>query len=292
MDKLYILVSKNKMVNGYICTIRESAKKMQEVHRYNIITTAIASRAVASAVLVSGNLKNRKDELIFKWQCTGPINSIVVDVDYEGKVIASVGKPDLELIEDSLENGSIKAEPYIGFGELVVMRKAYDGRPPYVSVTVLESGEIAHDVSVFLNQSLQVDCAMKIALSLTADNQVEVCAGVLFMAMPGSTEKDIEDVYEKFNSLGSLTDLLKKSDSEDLNSILKNLDMELVSERVIKYQCGCNREKIVNFLIGLESEEFTAYIMDDGKISATCEFCNREYKFDPAEIENAKKSKL
>lgn len=289
MDKLYILLSKNKKVSGYLCHINETAKKVKEIHNYNIIANAILLRAIASTVLVSGNLKNKNDELIFKWQCTGPIKSIVVEVDYEGRTMAYVGNPNLEYIEGSIVNGSIKAEEYIGFGELVVMRRAYDGRAPYVSVTVLESGEIAHDVSVFLNQSLQVECAMKLALSLNKNNEVEVCGGILLMAFPDATDEEINEIYKKFNSFGSLTDLFKQTDPDNFISLLDKFDMELIATRNIRYECNCNKNKILNFLVGLNQNEFTNYIMEDGKISATCEFCNREYIFTPLEIEEEKK---
>jgi len=288
-DVLYILMSKNKNINGYICHLNNTANELKRIHNYNIIANAIILRALAAGVLLSGNLKNRKDELILKWECTGNIKSIFVKVDYEGRVVGNLGNPDLSLIEDSIIDNTVLAEPYIGFGELIVVRNTYDGRAPYNSVTLIETGEIADDISRFIKQSLQIDSAIKIGLSIDPDNNIEACGGFLLMAMPDADESDIKEIHDKFNSIESFTELLKNTGSSDFGKILDKFGLDIISKREIRYECRCNKGKILDLLVKLKPEDFTSFIQDDGKISAACEYCNKVYIFDPKEVEKVKK---
>jgi molecular chaperone Hsp33 len=51
-------------------------------------------------------------------------------------------------------------------------------------------------------------------------------------------------------------------------------------------QCTCSRAKITDMLRSFPQED-RVDMVDKGKIAVTCEFCNRTYDFDPAELENA-----
>lgn len=288
-DFLYILMSKNKNINGYICHLNNTANELKKIHGYNIIANAIILRALSSGVLLSGNLKNKKDELILKWECTGDIKSIFVKVDYEGRVVGNLGNPDISLIEESIVNNTVLSEPYIGFGELIVIRNTYDGRAPYNSVTSIETGEIADDISRFIKQSLQIDSAIKIGLSIDRENNIEACGGFLLMAMPDADEKDIKEIHDKFNSIESFTELLRNTDADDFKKILDKFELDIISKREIRYECRCSKGAVLDLLVKLKPEVFTSFIQDDGKISAACEYCNKVYVFDPKEVEKARK---
>ncbi len=286
-DRLITLLSKEKKIHGYITVAKDSARALQNNHRMNIVSTALFSRALASCILLSGNLKNDKDSLSLSWNCSGPARSIYVEANGEGKVRGYIGENNLTLIEKSISGDSILAEPYIGFGDLTLRRDSAYSKTPYSSVTVIETGEIASDISIHLEQSMQIESALKIGLSIDNENNIEICGGLLFMAMPGCKKEDIDILHKVFEEIGSLTELLKISD-DNFSSVIdlfKPLGMEIISERRISFSCGCNENKIKNVLKSLKKEDIAEYYNDENKIEANCQYCGRKYIFNETNLE-------
>jgi len=107
--------------------------------------------------------------------------------------------------------------------------------------------------------------------------------------MPDATENDIKEIHDKFNSIESFTELLKNVKGSDFGEIVEKFDLDIISKREIRYECRCNKGKILDLLVKLKPEDFTSFIQDDGKISAACEYCGKVYVFDPKEVEKARK---
>jgi molecular chaperone Hsp33 len=53
--------------------------------------------------------------------------------------------------------------------------------------------------------------------------------------------------------------------------------------KTISFSCPCNRDKIKRILLSFDSSDRKSMI-EDGEITARCDFCNTLYSFDPAEI--------
>ena len=256
-DYLITLLSKEKKIHGYIAVLKNSAIAIQKSHSMNIISSAIFSRALVGGVLLSGNLKNTHDSLSLRWNCNGPVKSIFVEANANGEVKGYIGENNLQLIEKSVLGNTILSEPYIGFGELTLTRHSDFSKVPYNSLTVIETGEIAEDISIHLQQSLQIESALKIGLSIDNNNNIETCGGILFMAMPNCSNEEIKTLHKAFDEVVSLTDILKKSD-DNLNSIIehfKPLDLEIISKRNINFYCNCNMSKIKKILKSLKKED-------------------------------------
>lgn len=49
-------------------------------------------------------------------------------------------------------------------------------------------------------------------------------------------------------------------------------------------QCRCSRERIETMLRQFSADD-RDYMVEDGRIKVTCEFCNASYTFDPAELD-------
>jgi molecular chaperone Hsp33 len=54
----------------------------------------------------------------------------------------------------------------------------------------------------------------------------------------------------------------------------------------VKAQCSCSRHNVEEMLKSF-SQDDRDHMVENGKISVTCEFCSRNYVFEPAEV-NAK----
>ena len=282
-DFLITTISRNKNVHGYYASIKNSLKDAQKRHNMNIISSSIFSRAMIATSLLSGNLKNQTDYLSVTWNCTGPISKIFCEANYEGNVRGYIGENNLQFIENSIYNDNIKAEPYIGFGEIIVSRNSFDDRPPYNSVVVIETGEIAQDISLYLDQALQIQSALKIGFSVNKFNKIEVAGGILFIAMPGASKSELLDVYHTFESIGSLTEVLK-SNVSNINIQFKKLGLEVINIKKIRFKCTCNKLVIKGILKGLSKKELKKYIIDKDKIEVACQYCGKKYNLTISEL--------
>lgn len=285
-DIIITTLSKDKKINGYITTCTNTAKSLQNSHQMNMISSAVFCRALAGGILLSGNLKNTNDIITLNWKCTGPAERLFVEANGLGEIRGFIGNNNLSVIDKSLRNNNISSEPYIGFGELVVSRMKNDGGEPYNSITVIETGEIAADLSLFIKQSLQIDSALNIALSIDKNGLIETVGGILFMAMPDADDDDVQKLENAFKKVGSLTDLLKSdvTNEQIINDYFSELEFDVISKRPISFKCSCSDNRIRNILKSLKSEDFTEYISENELIEAHCQFCGKRYSFEPKDL--------
>ncbi len=280
MGRLIRTLSKDKNIHAYFADLKDVAKVFQENHKTNIISTTILSRVATAVVLLSGNLKNDSDIFSMQWKCTGPAKNIFVEARGDGSVRGYIEETDLPLLDGSIANGSLLANEYIGLGEIVTNRYAKNGKP-YSSITLIETGEIAEDVAIYLNQSLQIDSTINIGSSINNKNEIESCGGVLVMALPNTSKEDIDKIYDAFLNVGSITNILKSDGIDEIVSkYAKELDLEILDEKEISFRCNCNYEKISNLINSFSKEEIDTLLNEQGKIEVSCQFCGKIYTLD------------
>jgi len=277
LGRLIRTISKDRNIHSYFADLKDVAITFQESHKTNIISTTILSRALVSVVLLSGNLKNDSDILSMEWKSTGPVKNIFVEVKGNGLVRGYIEERALNLIDGTIINGTLLAEKYIGLGEIVTKRYSQNGRP-YNSITLIETGEIAEDVAIYLNQSLQIDSTINIGSSINGKNEVESLGGILVMAMPNTTKDDIDKIYNTFLNIESMTSILKNGKIDELVSeYSKELNLEILDEKKISFNCSCNYDKINNLIKSFNDEDIGTLLNEEGKIEVACQFCGKIY---------------
>lgn len=275
-DFLMTTMSKSGKIVGYFASVKETAHKMQQAHKMNIISSAIFCRALCSTVLLGGNLKNKSDLLSVSWNCTGLVQKILVEVDYEGNVRGFIGNNNLDFIDGSIDDSGLKSEPYIGFGEIVVSRRSFNNSSPYNSVVVIETGEISQDITLYLEQSLQIQSVLNVGLSIDADNTIKSCGGIMLMGLPGVTDAQIKEMYDEYEKIGSIENILS-SGSDKIIDFFKKIDMDIINQKNINFKCNCNLEKILKTLNSLNQDELKEFLNEDGVYEVTCHYCGKNY---------------
>ena len=59
--------------------------------------------------------------------------------------------------------------------------------------------------------------------------------------------------------------------------------VRLMDSQDIRFECRCSRDSVRNLLSSFSEEEI-GEMVEDGAVSATCEYCNTQYAFDAAEL--------
>lgn len=282
-DFLLTALSNKGNLVGYYTSIKNSIQKAQEAHKMNLISSAVFARAMCATVLLSGNLKNKTDRFSISWNCSGPAGRIYLETDYTGNVCGFIENNNLQLIENSLSaRGDFSTEPYIGFGELIVSRDSFK---PYRSIVVIETGEIAQDISFFLEQSLQIQSAINIGLSITKENKIESAGGILLMGLPGISKEEVEVLHSEFQQMTNLNEILSNG-KEDVLEFFQKLGLDCTfQKRNIQFSCHCNEEKIKKALKILAEEKLEEYLNEDKMYEVKCQYCGKEYKINTQQLE-------
>jgi molecular chaperone Hsp33 len=175
------------------------------------------------------------------------------------------------------------------------------GQQPYQGVVPLfgdrrEKLEKLSDIlQHYMLQSEQLDTT----LVLAADDQV--AAGLLIQRLPlegegnlaGATsaranEDDI-GLNEDYNRISTLAASLTRDEllTLDVDTILRRLFWQ---EKVLRFEpqaphfsCTCSRERVGRMIRSLGTEEAEGILAERGDIEVGCDFCGRQYRFDPVD---------
>ena len=122
--------------------------------------------------MMGSMMKNPTDVLTLQVQCGGPIGGMTVTADSKGEVKGYVHNPDVMLPP---KNGKLDVGGALGPGFLNVI-KDMGLKEPYSGQTILQTGEIAEDLTYYFATSEQVPSSVGLGVLMEKDNTVR-CAG-------------------------------------------------------------------------------------------------------------------
>jgi molecular chaperone Hsp33 len=287
----------NNAFRGRIVRLDKVLNDIFSHQTYPDNVAAAVAETSALGVLISSLMKF---EGIFtlQMQGNGPLSVLVADVTSAGKVRATA-KYDAKAIEDAQAlrktEGEIEPAPHwLGQGNLIFTIDQGKNTDLYQGVVDLQGKNLAECALRYFKNSEQIDTHLR--LFLQKDGKNWKAAGILIQKMPTKGgNKDISDdkdeLAELWNEDKILTDSLKQEEIFDEKLSLEDILFRLFHEhqvRVIKdaeYQfgCRCSREKLLNTLSSMKKEDIDD-MAENGKITATCNFCGQVYSFDKGEL--------
>ena len=259
------------------------------------IAAAVAETS-ALGVLISSLMKF---DGIFTLQIqgSGPLSVLVADVTSEGKVRATA-KYDAKAIKEAQAlrktEGQIEPAPHwLEQGNLIFTIDQGKNTELYQGIVDLQGKNLAECALRYFKNSEQIDTYLR--LFLQKDGEIWKSAGILLQKMPNKGGKessgDEETLGELWNEDRILTDSLKQEEifdeSLNLEDILFRLfhehQVRVVKENEYQFGCRCSREKLLNTLSLMKKEDIDE-MAENGKITATCNFCGQVYSFDKGEL--------
>ena len=246
------------------------------------IATIAQAHALTGAALLGAMLKVRQ-RLAIKFDGSGPLQKIIVEADSNGRIRGYVSQPMIDL--PNLERESIAAA--LGdTGLLTVVRDVL--LPELVESTVpLESGDIAAELTFFLNQSEQIPSLIDISHIVDGEGTLKAVGGLLIQAMPPYETNIVNKLRNNIQELPPVADLLHsgKTPQEILTLVFGEMPFKLLEERPLHFECGCNRSRSAQALISLGAAEIQHIIDTEGEAVVNCHFCHEQYIFSREELE-------
>jgi molecular chaperone Hsp33 len=259
----------------------------------------LLGEALAAVALLTATLKF-EGSLILQAQGDGPLRTLVAQGTHQRTVRG------LARWHGEVPNGGV--EQQFGEGRLVLTLDPLGGER-YQGIVPLQGDSLGAAIEAYFGASEQLPTRMWLAV----DGRRAV--GLMLQRMPGSggddehqsrtgpdqegTQKALKiemvrlelgridgrdaDGWNRTTMLAdtvSERELLSLSVHDLLRRLFHEEDLRLFEPEPVAFRCGCSRARIADTLRAIGQAEVDQIIQDEGSVGVTCEFCNRDYRFD------------
>jgi len=262
-------------------------------HAYPAAVAAMLGEAIAIAVTLAGALK-------YEGVCTlqtkgdGPIRFMVADVTTAGAV-RGYAQFDRARLDELGAAAELSVPRLLGAGYLALTVDQGEHTERYQGIVALEGGSLAECVHHYFRQSEQVEAGLKVAVARhrNGDGHAHWRAGALMIErLPKENDtrsrEDEDEGWRRAMILMSTSTTQELLDSslppEDLLFRLFHEDgVRAYRPHDLAARCRCSPERVESMLTALGPAEL-ADLKVEGKVIVTCEFCNRVYAYDDAQL--------
>jgi molecular chaperone Hsp33 len=278
-DRLLKFVFKNGPVRGGLVHIEHAWQQMVTLHSFPGVVNRLLGEMVAAAALLATNIKFN-GALVMQVHGDGPVKLLVVEClpDLAIRATATLGSG--EIRDDMTMRELINRDRRGRFVITLDPKNPLPGQQPYQGVVPLGGESMADVLQAYMLQSEQLDARLWLAAN------ERTSSGMLLQRLPdegGSAGGTDTDAWNRVVTLAqTVTDaeLLVLPPEDLLRRLFWQETVEPYPPLTPRFECTCSRERIGRMLVSLGREEVDSIIDEQGTVTVTCEFCNRQYRFD------------
>lgn len=290
-DYIVRATAADNQIRAFAATTRDLVEKARSVHNTSPVATAALGRLLTAGAMMGTMMKGEKDILTLQIKAGGPINGITVTADSKANVKGYVGKPDVMLPPNA--KGKLDVAGAVGVGLLQVI-KDMGLKEPYVGQTVLQTSEIAEDLTYYFATSEQVPSSVGLGVLMEHDNTVKQAGGFIIQLMPFTDDAVIDALEKKLSEVTSVTSMLDTGDTPEmiLDKLLGDFGVQITDKVPTSFCCNCTKHRVEKAIISIGKKDIQEMIDDEKPIEVNCHFCNTNYEFSVQELKQIlKKSK-
>lgn len=289
-DYLVRAAAANTQIRAFAAVTTELVEEARQRHGTSPVATAALGRLLTGGAMMGSMMKNDTDMLTIQIKCSGPIGGLTVTADSQGNVKGYVYDPEVILPP---KNGKLDVGGALGQGVMTVI-KDMGLKEPYSGQTILQTGEIAEDLTYYFATSEQVPSSVGLGVLMEKKNTVRCAGGFIVQVMPFIVDEALNKLEENIRNLQSVTSMLDNGHTpeEMLSQVLEGLDPEITDTMPTRFYCNCSKERIEKAIISIGKKEIQSMIDDGEDIEVKCHFCNTAYNYTVEELkELLKKSR-
>lgn len=284
-DYIVRAVAADAQIRAFACTTGNLVETARQAHNTSPVVTAALGRLLSAGAMMGSMLKGEKDLLTLQIRGDGPVNGLTVTADAGGNVKGYANVPDVILPANAL--GKLDVGGAVGNGVLSVI-KDMGLKEPYVGQTVLQTGEIAEDLTYYFATSEQVPSSVGLGVLMERNNTVAQAGGFIIQLMPFAEDAVVDRLEENLRNVSSVTTLLNTGNTPEqmLELILDGLYPEFTDTMPAAFKCDCDRDRVEKALVSVGKTELQDMIEDGEEIEVNCHFCGAHYKFNVEELKD------
>jgi molecular chaperone Hsp33 len=300
-------------LRGRLVRLGPLVDEILDKHNYPQPVAKLLAEAVVLTVMLGSALKI-DGRFILQTQTDGPVGLLVVDFSTPGKVraCARFGKPGVEAL---VAAGAATAGALLGKGHLAMTIDQGADTIRYQGLVALDGGSLEDAAHEYFLRSEQIPTRVRLAVAeeLVASEAGARhhwrAGGIMLQFLPKSAERTrVADLDPGDAPDGMELPVVAEDDAwVQGRALLETVeDVELIdpavsSERLVyrlfhepgvrvfktsdaRAECSCSRDSVEAMLKSF-SQDDRDHMVEDGKISVTCEFCSAHYVFAPGEVE-------
>lgn len=284
-DYIVRATAAGSQIRAFAATTRDLVEHARAAHNTSPVATAALGRLLTAGSMMGVMMKGEKDLLTLQVKAGGPLEGITVTADSKGNVKGYVGNPNVILHAN--DKGKLDVAGAVGVGFMNVI-KDMGLKEPYVGQTVLQTSEIAEDLTYYFATSEQVPSSVGLGVPMEKDNTVKQAGGFIIQLMPFTEEKVISQLEENLKNVTSVTTMLEEGHTPEslLETLLKGFDIEINETIPTQFYCNCDKDRVEKALISVGRKELQEMIDEGKEIELNCHFCNRNYIFSVEELKS------
>ncbi len=278
-------------------------------HDYPAPVSRLLGEAVVLTVMLGSALKF-DGRFILQSQTDGPVGMLVVDFTSPDRVRACA-RFDRDRVAAAVEAGNAAPGALMGKGHLAMTIDQGEGMNRYQGLVAVDGGGLEAAAHEYFLRSEQIPTRVRLAVGeelAPGAGRRWRAGGVLLQFLPRAPERvRIADLDPGDAPEGVTPHQVAEDDAwiegqslvatvEDIELIDPALSSERLAFRLfhergvrvfdpvdVRAQCSCSRETVEAMLRSF-SQDDRDHMVEDGRISVTCEFCSANYAFAPEEV--------
>lgn len=282
-DYIIRATAANDQIRAFAAVTTEMVETAREHHNTSPVATAALGRLLTAGAMMGSMMKGEKDVLTLQIRAGGPLQGITVTADSQGNVKGYVGNPDVCIPANS--KGKLDVAGAVGPGFLTVI-KDMGLKEPYSGQVMLQTCEIAEDLTYYFATSEQVPSAVGLGVLMNKNNTVRQAGGFIVQLMPFAEEEVISRLEQNVQKINSVTNLLEEGHTPEslLEKVLEGFDVQINEKMDTRFRCNCSKERVAKALISIGRKELNEMIQEGKPIEMNCHFCNTNYTFTVEEL--------
>ena len=277
-DYIIRATAANGQIRAFAAVTTQMVETAREHHNTSPVATAALGRLLTAGAMMGSMMKGEKDVLTLQIKAGGPLQGLTVTADSQGNVKGYVGNPDVCIPANS--KGKLDVAGAVGPGFLTVI-KDMGLKEPYSGQVMLQTCEIAEDLTYYFATSEQVPSAVGLGVLMNKNNTVRQAGGFIVQLMPFAEEEVISRLEQNVQKISSVTNLLEEGHTPEslLEKVLEGFDMQINEKTDTRFHCNCSKERVEKALISIGRKELNEMIQEGKPIEMNCHFCNKNYNF-------------
>ncbi|MEO7433708.1 MAG: Hsp33 family molecular chaperone HslO [Dokdonella sp.] len=272
-DVLHRFQLENAGVRGAIVRLDDAWRRIRANGHYAGPLAGILGEAVAASALFTSTIKF-EGRLSIHLRDSGALKLLFADCTHDG-ILRGVARwegdaPMMRIVPDP---GACLA--------ITIENAITDSR--YQGLVAVEGDTLSDAFEGYFQRSEQLPTR----IILAADD--DCCAGLMLqeIAATGGESMGDEDGWNRVGHLlATLTpqELLTLAPEETLLRLFHDERVRMHPAQALQFGCTCSRERVEDMLRALGREENESVLAEQGSVDVTCEFCNRRYVLDAADV--------
>ena len=282
-DYIIRATAANDQIRAFAAVTTEMVETAREHHNTSPVATAALGRLLTAGAMMGSMMKGEKDVLTLQIKAGGPLQGITVTADSQGNIKGYVGNPDVCIPANS--KGKLDVAGAVGPGFLTVI-KDMGLKEPYSGQVMLQTCEIAEDLTYYFATSEQVPSAVGLGVLMNKNNTVRQAGGFIVQLIPFAEEEVISRLEQNVQKINSVTNLLEEGHTPEslLEKVLEGFEMQINEKMDTRFHCNCSKERVAKALISIGRKELNEMIQEGKPIEMNCHFCNTNYNFTVEEL--------